>query len=100
MFVEIISNLSLLACFCGSPDGVCISFVEDDLKEVFKSYLRVEYKDVEYLSITQARERWPFDADELKFVKRSRYKPEKETRVVFTDKCIETKFPSANIVPH
>ncbi|CUK01716.1 hypothetical protein RUE5091_02285 [Ruegeria denitrificans] len=83
--------------FAGGPDGVCISFFEDKLKESFEWDPRVEYQDVEYLSIREARSRVPLEDDDLKFVKHSRYKPEQETRVVFTDKRAKTEFPSYDI---
>lgn len=79
--------------FAGSPDGVCISFYEDKLKAAVLSDPRVEYRDVEYLTMPEARKRSPFNIDELKFVKHSRYKDEKETRIVFTDKANDEPYP-------
>jgi hypothetical protein len=67
------------------------------LKSTFEGDNRVEYRDVEYLSIIEARRRKPFSAQELKFVKHQRYRPEKETCIVFTDREKETIFPKYDL---
>lgn len=81
--------------FAGSPDGVCISFYESDLRDVFEAEPNVEFEVIEYCSVADARKRAPLQAHDLKFLKHNRYKPEKEVRIVYSgDRNTGCPFPA------
>lgn len=68
--------------FSNGPAGVCIVFDREQLLAALGKTPGVMTGDIEYLSLAQARNRG-LRTDELPFVKRHGFKPEREFRVVY-----------------
>lgn len=67
--------------FSGGPAGVCIVFDKSRLLEDIAQVPHVSTGSMNYLTMTEARRKM-FQVDELPFVKRYAYKPEREFRVL------------------
>lgn len=80
--------------FSSGPAGVCIVFNRDSLLEDIQRKPQVTAKSMTYLTMTEARKK-VFQVDELPFIKRYGYKPEKEFRAVYTSSNEE--LPSLNL---
>lgn len=68
--------------FSGGPAGVCIVFDKNQLLEDIAQVPHVSTGSMNYLTMTEAR-RKKFQVDELPFVKRYAYKPEREVRALY-----------------
>jgi hypothetical protein len=68
--------------FSGGPAGVCIVFDKIRLLEDIARVPQISVGSMNYLTMTEAR-RKTFLVDELPFVKRYAYKPEREFRVLY-----------------
>lgn len=75
--------------FSGSPAGVCIVFDKNRLLEDIAQVPQVSVGSMSYLTMTEAR-RKNFQIDELPFVKRYAYKPEREFRALYASPSEET----------
>lgn len=97
----------LALCFSQSPEtyhhwrvfsngtaGVCIVFDRNSLLEDFQREPKVSTRAMTYLTMAKARKR-VFQVDELPFIKRYGYKPEKEFRAVYASPTEE--LPSLNM---
>lgn len=80
--------------FSPGPSGVCIVFNRDPLLTSLHKQKGVKTRDVEYLTLVNARKRI-FKTAELPFLKRAAFKPESEFRAVFESTTEE--LPSINI---
>jgi hypothetical protein len=80
--------------FSNGPAGVCIVFGRNSLLEDFRREPKVSTRAMTYFTMTEARKR-VFQLDELPFIKRYGYKPEKEFRAVYVSPTEE--LPSLNI---
>jgi hypothetical protein len=68
--------------FSSGPAGVCIVFDKNRLLEDISQVPQVSVGSMSYLTMTEAR-RKTFQVDELPFVKRYAYKPEREFRALY-----------------
>lgn len=68
--------------FSSGPAGVCIVFDKNRLIEDIGQEPQVSVGSMSYLTMTEAR-RKAFQVDELPFVKRFAYKPEREFRALY-----------------
>ncbi|MFZ2974074.1 MAG: hypothetical protein WA049_15665 [Ferribacterium limneticum] len=68
--------------FSGGPAGVCIVFDKNRLLEDIARVPHVSMGSMNYLTMSEAR-RKAFQVDELPFVKRYAYKPEREFRALY-----------------
>lgn len=75
--------------FSGSPAGVCIVFDKNRLLEDIAQVPEISVGSMNYLTMTEAR-RKSFQIDELPFVKRYAYKPEREFRALYASPSVET----------
>lgn len=80
--------------FSNGPAGVCIVFDKNSLLGDFQQKPNVSTQAMTYLTMPEARKR-VFQLDELPFMKRYGYKPEKEFRAVYASPTEE--LPSLNI---
>ncbi|WP_141687880.1 hypothetical protein [Stappia indica] len=77
--------------FSGSPDGVCINFNKSELLKRFSGDGRIIQGVVKYEYIRDLKKRKFITNEELPFLKRWPYRPEKEYRIVFVDVDEENK---------
>lgn len=68
--------------FSNGPAGVCIVFDRNSLLDDIQREPLVTARSITYLTMTEARKK-SFQVDELPFIKRYGYKPEKEFRAVY-----------------
>lgn len=74
--------------FSSGSSGVCINFDPNKLKSAFTKVEGVKFKEVNYLSLKELREKRP-SIEDLPFVKRVPYKHEKEYRALWESKTME-----------
>lgn len=74
--------------FSGGPAGACIVFDKKRLLEDIGEVPQLSLGSMRYLTMTEARQR-TFRIDELPFVKRYAYKPEREFRAVYVSSSDE-----------
>lgn len=70
--------------FSPNSDGICIEFKKQPLLETFERHAGVRHKSVDYISLKTAEHMVP-SVDELPFMKRAPYEPEKEYRVIWEE---------------
>jgi hypothetical protein len=70
--------------FTHGSDGVCIRFKRDKLLPAFKPIANVRAEEVKYERIDVLQKHKP-PVDDLPFLKRLPYKPEREFRLVYSD---------------
>lgn len=80
--------------FSNGPAGVCIVFEKNSLLEDIQRESKVSTRAMTYLTMTEARKKL-FQVNELPFIKRYGYKPEKEFRAVYISPTEE--HPSLNL---
>jgi len=76
--------------FSNGPSGVCIVFDKDSLLSSLNKQIGITSRPVEYFTLKKAEEKG-FVKSELPFVKRYGFEPEKEFRVVYSSKDLDTK---------
>lgn len=80
--------------FSNGPAGVCIVFDRNNLLEDIQREPNVKAQSMTYLTMPEARNN-SFRVEELPFIKRYGYKPEKEFRAVYSSETNE--LPSLNL---
>lgn len=80
--------------FSSGPAGVCIVFKRDALINHLEGVPGTLTKDVRYATLADARKSG-LTTDELPFVKRQGFRPEREFRAVYTD--AKNEHPSLNV---
>jgi hypothetical protein len=79
--------------FSHGSAGVCIAFHRGRLLRSLRAQLGVVVKDVEYRKVREARRQVAAPkVDDLPFLKRAAFEPEKEVRAIYESKDVDVKF--------
>ena len=72
--------------FSNGPSGICIEFHRNKLLSLLAEIAGLQYKSVRYAKLNEIKKYDDFCIDNLPFLKRYGYQPEKEFRIIYGNK--------------